>query len=189
MVLFWIDWQGGLEGSEPLYLIPPAALSFGTLRQVFLPWPGYPWSMPKYWVNVASRDHVMRGVSGGFIQSGHGKRAGLARMHRNDGVICYSPRIQFGGDGPLHAFTALGYIADDEIFQVDESPDFKPFRRRVNYMPAHEVRIEPLVPDLGFIRNKKAWGYVFRFGLVEIPEQDFLFIAGKMGVKGSEPGP
>ena len=126
MVLFWIDWQGGLEGFEPLSLIPPAALSFRTLRQVFLPWPGYPWSMPKYWVNVASRDHVMRGVSGGFIQSGHGKRAGLARMHRNDRVICYSPRIQFGGDGPLHAFTALGYIADDEIFQVDESPDSNP---------------------------------------------------------------
>ncbi len=73
----------------------------------------------------------------------------------------------------LHAFTAIGEIVDDEIFQVKETHDFKPFRRKVQYTKTGEVRIEPLVQDLTFIRNKKSWGYAFRFGLLEIQKDDF----------------
>ena len=145
--------------------------------------------MARYWISVASRDHAMRGATGGFAQSGHGKRSGLARMHKGDGLIFYSPKREYGGDEPLHAFTALGIIADDEIFQVDVSPDFKPFRRRVKFLATGEVRIEPLVGDLDFIRNKKSWGYAFRYGLVEIPGKDFNLISGKMGVTTPLPDP
>ncbi len=127
----------------------------------------------RYWIVVASREHVMLGVEGGFAQANHGKRAGLARMHAGDGIVYYSPKVSFGGKEPLHAFTAVGEVADEEIVQVEMTPDFVPFRRKVNYQYTGEVTIEPLVGDLGFIRNKKAWGYVFRFGLVEVPQADF----------------
>jgi len=30
-----------------------------------------------YWINTISRDHVMRGVAGGFTQANHGKASGL----------------------------------------------------------------------------------------------------------------
>ncbi len=133
----------------------------------------------RYWIIVASKDHVMRGVSYGFAQAGHGKRSGIGRMHTGDMVACYSPKERYGGDEVLHAFTAIGEIADEEVFQVDESPDFKPFRRRVRYLKTGEVRIEPLVPDLDFIRNKKFWGYVFRFGLLEIGKDDFDRISSR----------
>ena len=73
-----------------------------------------------------------------------------------------------GGDAPLHAFTALGTIADDEIVQVEMTPDFRLFRRNVKYLYTGDVKIEPLIDDLRFIRNKKSWGYAFRFGLLEI---------------------
>jgi hypothetical protein len=33
--------------------------------------------------------------------------------------------------------------------------------------------VKPLVPELTFIRNKKSWGYTFRFGLLEIQKDDF----------------
>ena len=142
--------------------------------------------MPRYWIVVASKDHATRGASLGFVQSGHGRRSGIARMHRGDGIIFYSPRVEFEGKEPLHAFTAIGFIADDDISQVDESPGFMPFRRRAHFLPAREAKIEPLVPDLGFIRNKRSWGYTFRFGQVEILKEDFEFIAGKMGLNLAE---
>jgi hypothetical protein len=143
--------------------------------------------MARYWIVVASKNHVMHGVSLGIAQAGHGKRFGLSRMHEGDGIVCYSPKVTNEGGEPLKSFTALGYILDEEIYQVEESPDFKPFRRRVKYVATRDVETAPLVNDLNFIRNKKAWGYVMRFGLVEIPEGDFNLIAEKMGVKIPEP--
>jgi hypothetical protein len=123
----------------------------------------------------------MLGVAGGFAQAGHGKRQGLARMHAGDRIIYYSPKEIYGGDEPLKAFTALGEVADDEIMQVEMSPDFKPFRRKVKYLRTGTVKIEPLIPDLDFIRNKRSWGSAFRFGMIEIHEPDFTRIEKAFG--------
>jgi len=131
---------------------------------------------PRYWIIVASQEHVMLGVNGGFAQAGHGKRSGFARMLAGDRIIYYSPKVALGGDEPLHAFTALGEVADEEIVQVEMTPDFKPFRRNVKYLYTGKVKIEPLVTHLQFIRNKKSWGYAFRFGLLEIQKDDFQLI-------------
>jgi hypothetical protein len=128
---------------------------------------------PRYWIIVASQEHVNLGVAGGFAQAGHGKKYGLARMHAGDRIVYYSPKITFDGNEPLHAFTALGEVADEEIVRVGMSPDFKPFRRNVKYQYTGVVMIGPLIRDLQFIRNKKSWGYAFRFGLLEIRQPDF----------------
>ena len=127
----------------------------------------------RYWIIVASKDHVMRGVSLGIAQAGHGKRSGIARLQKGDKVAFYSPKVRFEGNEALHAFTATGEISDDEVFQVAESPDFKPFRRHVHYSATGEVGIAPLIPDLAFIKNKRSWGYPFRSGLLEIGKEDF----------------
>ncbi len=127
----------------------------------------------KYWILVASKDHVMRGVSLGIAQAGHGKRSGIARMHPGDMVVYYSPKVRYGGDQVLHAFTAIGEITGEEVFQVEETPDFKPFRRKVHYITTGEVGIIPLIQDLTFIRNKRLWGFPFRSGLFEIGKEDF----------------
>src|SRR5208337_4739780 len=94
----------------------------------------------RYWIIVASREHVMLGVAGGFAQAGHGKRSGLARMHAGDWIIYYSPKKVYGEDEPLYAFTALGEVSDEEIVQVEMSPDFKPFRRKVQYQRTGVVK-------------------------------------------------
>ena len=39
----------------------------------------------RYWIGVASRDHVMKGVAGGFCQLGHGKSAPVKRLAPGDG--------------------------------------------------------------------------------------------------------
>jgi hypothetical protein len=33
--------------------------------------------------------------------------------------------------------------------------------------------VKPLAEDLTFIRNKKSWGYTFRYGLLQIRKDDF----------------
>ena len=130
----------------------------------------------KYFIGVVSKEHVMMGTKLGIAQIGHGKRSGLARMKKGDFLIYYSPKIALDSKIPLQAFTALGEMVDDEIYQVDESESFKPFRRKVKYEKVKDAPIAPLIESLSFIKNKKSWGYVFRFGLVEIPKEDFDLI-------------
>ena len=136
--------------------------------------------MTKYFIGVVSKDHVQRGMKLGIAQIGHGKRAGLARLQKDDWLIYYSPRQVLDAKEPLQAFTAIGRMTDDDIYQVQESATFKPFRRHVTYLNAHDAPIAPLIPELSFIKNKQSWGYVFRFGLVEIPEADFILIQSAM---------
>jgi len=136
--------------------------------------------MTKYFIGVVSREHVLRGVKMGVAQIGHGKKSGLVRMKKDDWLVNYSPKVALDSKIPLQAFTAIGQMVDNEIYQVDESPTFKPFRRKVKYLKVSEAPIAPLIESLSFIKNKKSWGYVFRFGLVEIPESDFLLIKNNM---------
>ena len=135
----------------------------------------------RYWVNTISREHVQRGIDGGFTQAGHGKINGLKRLAKGDGIIFYSPRTALEpGAAPLQQFTAIGQIVDDEPFQVEITEDFRPWRRRVEFTEAREVPIRPLIDELEFIRNKTSWGFVFRRGLFEIPSADFARIEGAM---------
>ncbi len=136
--------------------------------------------MQKYFIGVVSKEHVLMGVKNGIAQNGHGKRSGLARMKKGDWLIYYSPKLSLDSKTPLQAFTALGQMADDDIYQVAISSTFKPFRRKVKYKKITETPIQPLIPLLSFIQNKKSWGYVFRYGLVEIPKIDFDKIKKKM---------
>lgn len=136
----------------------------------------------KYWIGVVSKRHVLRGVQLGIAQIGHGKRSGLARMHAGDGFVYYSPKVSMDSNETLQAFTAIGRISDDEIWQVDEG-NFEPWRRRVSYVDSTEAPIRPLLDDLSITRGKGSWGCVFRYGLVEITEDDFNLIAKTMKVE------
>jgi predicted RNA-binding protein len=139
----------------------------------------------KYWITVASKDHIARGVAGGFMQANHGKQAALKRVHAGDWVLFYSPKQTMNGTEPCQAFTAIGRAADEEVYQHKMSDDFIPWRRNIRFYRSTETLIAPLVDELDFIANKKSWGYPFRFGFLEIPEQDFerikkLMITGKL---------
>ncbi len=131
------------------------------------------------WLGVASRDHVRRGVELGIAQIGHGRRAGLARMHPQDWIVYYSPRATLGDKEPLQAFTAIGQIVDDEIWQADEG-DFRPWRRRVDYLAgAVETSVRPLTATLELTRRPN-WGYQLRRSLVELSPEDLAAIRQAM---------
>ena len=134
----------------------------------------------KYWIVVVSKDHIARGVEGGFMQANHGKSSSLKKLSTGDWVIFYSPKQAYAGNEPLQAFTAIGQVKDDELYQYKMSKDFVPYRRNVTYYQCKETPLVHLINDLDFIENKKAWGYKFRFGFFEIGEDDFEQIRFEM---------
>ncbi|SDS87253.1 EVE domain-containing protein [Mucilaginibacter mallensis] len=134
----------------------------------------------RYWIVVVSKDHITRGVKGGFMQANHGKSSSLKKMHTGDWVIVYSPKQTYSGDKALQAFTAIGQVKDEELYQYKMSEDFIPYRRNVNYYDCSETPIAPLINQLDFIENKNSWGYRFRFGFFELGEKDFELISSHM---------
>lgn len=138
--------------------------------------------MARFWIAVASREHVMKGVSGGFAQVCHGKGDPLKRMIEGDWIIYYCPTGTFGGNDVCRRFTAIGKINADEPYVFAMSKDFIPWRRDVTFLAADEIAIEPLLDQLSFIPDKRRWGFPFRRGCFEIPKNDFLLIARAMGV-------
>lgn len=134
----------------------------------------------KYWIIVASKGHLQRGVAGGFIQANHGKAAPLKRMHAGDWAIFYSPKLEYEKPEKLQCFTAICKLVDEDIYQHDMGGGFVPFRRNAKFLPAQDVSILPLINDLTFIKDKAHWGAPFRFGMLQIPEEDFRLIAQKM---------
>ena len=140
--------------------------------------------MAKAWIGVVSREHVQMGVREGIAQLGHGKGAPLKRLSQGDWLVYYSPRTSWPDGDELRAFTAVGQVADGEIYQGEMGPDFHPFRRRITYRKeAREALIKPLLGYLSFSRETNNWGMVMRRGLVEITPEDLDMIADAMGVK------
>jgi len=136
--------------------------------------------MKRYWIGIASKEHVKTGVAGGFSQLCHGKAQPLKRMAVGDGLIYYSAKEKFGEDALCQQFTAIGEVVGNEVYQFEMFPGFIPYRRDIRFFEARDVAIRPLIEHLTFIKDKTRWGYAFRFGHLEIPRADFELIAAQM---------
>ncbi len=137
----------------------------------------------QYWINTVSRDHVRVGLAGGFTQANHGRATGLRRLGQGDLIVFYSPRTHYPAGEPLQRFTAIARVVDAQVYQVEMTPTFHPWRRRIEPVACDEAPIRDLIAELAFIRDKRRWGFVFRRGLFEIGEDDFRRIAGAMGAR------
>ena len=134
------------------------------------------------WVGVVSQAHVARGVSGGFAQACHGKRAALERMRADDWIAYYSPSTDFRAGSALRAFTAIGRVLGDDAYAFDMGDGFVPFRKDVDYARGtHSAEIRPLLPRLHFVQQHPNWGMLARRGHFEIDTHDLLLIAQAMG--------
>lgn len=138
--------------------------------------------MTRYWVAVASKEHVQIGLAGGFAQVCHGKPGPLKCMKEGDWIIYYSPTLTFEGKDPCQSFTAIGKIGSGDAYTFAMRQDFIPWRRDVSFLKCREAPIEPLLNSLSFIKDKKRWGFPFRRGCFDIPEEDFQLIAHAMGI-------
>lgn len=139
--------------------------------------------MTRYWVAVASLEHVLKGVEGGFAQVCHGRQGPLQGMDGGDWIIYYSPTLSFGGKDPCRSFTAIGKIKAQAPYPFVMNSDFIPWRRNVLFVQGQQVSIVPLLDHLSFIKDKKKWGYPFKRGCFEIAREDFQIIAKAMGIE------
>lgn len=127
------------------------------------------------WLGVVSRSHVQRGIGLGIAQVMHGRRAGLARMKPDDWLVYYSSQTAYPVGESLKAFTAIGRIVDNDIWQVDEG-DFHPYRRRVDYLPLErEVPVAEVSAQLELTAASN-WGYQLRRGLIPLSDADLHII-------------
>jgi len=136
--------------------------------------------MSANWIAVASAEHVAIGRAGGFMQVGHGKGVPLKRLHAGDRIAYYSPVREFGGRDLCQAFTAVGVVRDERVYQGNMGGGFQPFRRDVDWFDAREAPIHPLADRLSFMQGKTNWGYAFRFGLLKVSSDDMDVIEHAM---------
>lgn len=136
--------------------------------------------MTRYWLAVASADHVRIGRAGGFMQVNHGKAAPLRRIEPGDGVVYYSPTTVRGEPDGLKSFTAIGHVKPGEPYRGEMGGGSEPFRRDVDWADAGEAPVAPLLDRLELTAGKPNWGYQLRFGLLEITPSDFGLMGGAM---------
>lgn len=134
--------------------------------------------MQKYWLGIVSKEHVIRGVAENFAQACHGKSAPLKRTSAGDGFIYYSPTLNFGGKDKIQSFTAIGFVRTGEVYQVEMTPDFHPYRIDVNFLPSIDVPISDLKSQLSITQGN--YGMLFRRGFLEICKEDFDLIMEHM---------
>ncbi|WP_100487082.1 EVE domain-containing protein [Sporolactobacillus pectinivorans] len=129
--------------------------------------------MTRYWIGVASKDHVMRGVKEGFCQLCHGKKAPLSRMKSGDQLLYYSPKKEMRSKEPYQKIVACGMIINDEVYQVEMSLYFHPYRKDVQYR--NSIREVPL-SELNQYNEWKDVRSRLRYGHFEISEALFYHI-------------
>ncbi|MDQ6762684.1 MAG: EVE domain-containing protein [Bacteroidota bacterium] len=136
--------------------------------------------MTKYFLICASKDHVLKGVKGGFAQAGHGRKDYISKLAKGDWLVFYSSKDKLEDGKPLQKFTALGQVTDEQPYHVNASANFKPYRRHVDFKKSNEASIRPLLEQLSFIKNKKKWGFYLISGFREISKEDFTIIKKAM---------
>src|ERR1700689_1779325 len=136
-----------------------------------------------HWVGVASHDHVLGAVQGGFCQLGHGKEALVRRLKAGDLIVFYSPRELMGRGAVLQAFTAAGRILDEFPYEAEPSAGFRPYRRRTKFFKSKQARVRPLLQELTFTQGNESWGLAFRRGAFLLDAEDFKKLAKAMSFK------
>ena len=142
--------------------------------------------MARFWAGIASREHVLAAVRGGFCQLNHGKEAPVRRLQIGDRIVFYSPRERMDGGESIQAFTAAGRIVDDVPYQVEQSKDFRPFRRKTEYFKSKDTSIHPLLDELSFTKGRSNWGAALRMGIFQMKREDYMKIAIAMGITFEE---
>ena len=79
----------------------------------------------RYWVGVASRDHVARGVAGGSASSVTARPALPPHAARRL-IVYYSPKERLDGEALCQQFTAIGQVSGDGVYVFEMAPRFAP---------------------------------------------------------------
>jgi EVE domain len=134
-----------------------------------------------YWIGVAAKDHVAKGVAGGFCMFAHGKHTAVKRLSPGDRFAYYAPMTGMGTGETVRSFVAIGEILPGEPIQQQMGAAGTGWRRAARYFAARDAGIYLLLPQLSFVVDQSHWGMYFRRSLFVIGPHDFELIAEAMG--------
>ena len=132
----------------------------------------------KHWIAVVSRDHAQIAARSGFLQVNHGKAAPLRRTSTGDEVFIYCPRsgmragevlkrVEFRCVKVAEAGRIPRVIENDTVYQVEQAPGFKPFRKDVRFDTGFQGISIGDVQGMELTANPH-WGMLARRGFFEI---------------------
>ena len=125
----------------------------------------------KHWIAVVSRDHAQIAARSGFLQVNHGKSAPLDRTSAGDEVFIYCPRSGMRAGEVLKRVEFRCVIENDTVYQVEQAPGFKPFRKDVRFDT--EFQGIPIGDVQGMeLTANPHWGMLARRGFFEIGAHD-----------------
>ncbi len=124
-----------------------------------------------HWIAVISRAHARIAAGSGFLQVCHGKAAPLRRTAAGDEVFIYCPREAMGAGEVLKRIEFRCTFDDDRVYQVEQAPGFKPFRKDVTFDPGF---VGVAIHDVGGLdlTADPHWGMRARQGFFQISPED-----------------
>lgn len=143
--------------------------------------------MKRFWCGVVSKEHGRHSEEGGYCQIGSGRKGPLARMAVGDGLVLYSPLMQYGGKDRCQSFTAIGTVVGADPYLYNLAPTYAPYRRDVRYRVSRHAPIRPLLDELAITAGYANWGFKFRLGHFEISAADFARIEKAMQAGADHP--
>lgn len=133
----------------------------------------------RHWVAVISREHASIAAGSGFLQVCHGKAAPLRQTGAGDEVFIYCPRTEMGKGALLRTVEYHCVFRDDVIYQVEQFPGFRPFRKDVTFSKNLCAVVLKNVAGLQFSSNS-GWGMLTRRGFFEIGLSDAALLRTAM---------
>ncbi|MEQ1977499.1 EVE domain-containing protein [Xenorhabdus sp. SGI240] len=125
----------------------------------------------KHWIAVISRAHARLAADSGFLQVCHGKAGPLRKTRAGDEVFIYCPRSEMKSGEILKTVEYQCVFTHDDIYQVEQFPGFKPFRKDVIFDPSFQSVVLKDIDGLEFTANPQ-WGMLARRGFFEISTND-----------------
>ena len=125
----------------------------------------------KHWIAVISLAHAQIAAKSNFLQVCHGKKAPLRATNAGDEVFIYCPKREICVSQSLKLIAFRGIFDDNHIYQVEQAPGFKPFRKDVTFdRDFQPIGIKDIVGlELTSCPN---WGMLARRGFFEISPHD-----------------
>ncbi|WP_317992819.1 EVE domain-containing protein [Bartonella gliris] len=135
----------------------------------------------KHWIAVISQAHARLAAKFGFLQVCHGKAWPLRKTSKGDEVFIYCPRCEIRSGKVLQTIEFQCIFKDNHIYQVEQDPNFMPFRKDVIFNEQARPVVLKAVQGLELLTNPH-WGMLARRGFFEITAYDAALIRAAMGI-------
>jgi len=141
--------------------------------------------MPNYWVFPITQDNLYVCLDNELVGVRSLNEKRVANWEIGDLILFYTSREKYHSYKRVKEFQSIvecvshPFKSNQKIWP-DFDGDVFPTRVRIRVINRKKCKIEPLIEELSFIKNKKNWGSAFMSGIRKIPKSDFKLIKNSM---------